>query len=164
MSYSTIDTYTYTDADVEAVVRRFAADIVMIAQSTGTITEDNARDYAHDVEALAKKDYLEKVDVTLFSGLIEQRATQYTVNTASGDLTMSRPGGVLWPRVPNAYLRIILTYSNTYTTSAREYMRSKLRISWGPTNDDMRHATLKPTGGRDYASNAFGMRRKDFAA
>jgi hypothetical protein len=42
MNYSTTETYTYTDADVEAVARRFTADIVMIAQSTGAITEDEA--------------------------------------------------------------------------------------------------------------------------
>jgi hypothetical protein len=113
---------------------------------------------------LAKKGYLRKVDVTLFSGFIEQRATQYTVNTASGDLIMSRPGGVLWPRVPNATLRIILSHTETYTAAAREVMRDRLWMSWGPTNEDTSHATLKSMGGRDYASNAFGMQRKDFAA
>jgi hypothetical protein len=166
MSYaaSATETYSYTTADVETVARRFTADLVMIAQSSGAITEDKAREYAHDVEALAKKDYLKSVDITLFSGSIEQYATQYTVNTASGHLTMSRPGGVMWPRVANAYLRIILFYTDNYTPTAKEAMRSKLKISWGPTNDDTSHATLKSAGGRDYASNAFGLQRKDYAA
>ena len=45
-------------ADIETVVRRFKADLVMIAQSTGAFTEAKARDYAHDVEVLAKEGYL----------------------------------------------------------------------------------------------------------
>jgi hypothetical protein len=116
------------------------------------------------VEALAKKGYLEKVDITLLSSTVEQRATQYTVNTASGDLTMSRPGGVMWPRVTSPYLRIILFYADDFTAAAKEAMRGKLKISWGPTSDDTSHATLKYAGARDYASNAFGMQRKDYAA
>jgi hypothetical protein len=166
MSYAVTATTTdtYTTLDVETVVRRFTADIVMIAQSSGAITEEKARDYAHDVEVLAKKGYLERVDLTLFSGAVEQRATQYTVNTSSGDLTMSRPGGVMWPQVADAFLRIILTYTDSYTGAAKEQMRDRLRINWTPTSADTSHPTLKPSGGRDYASNAFGMQRKDFAA
>ncbi len=158
------ETYSYTIADVETVARRFTADLVMIAQSSGAISEDKAREYAHDVEALAKRDYLKKVDITLLSNGFEQRATQYTVNTASGDLTMSRPGGVMWPRVNNPYLRIILFYTDDYTAAAKEAMRGKLKINWTPTNEDTSHATLKSAGARDYASNAFGMQRKDYAA
>jgi Bacterial HORMA domain family 1 len=166
MSYpaTATDTYTYTMADVETVVRRFTADLVMIAQSSGAITEARARDYAYDVEVLAKKGYLKKVDLTLFSGLVEQRATQYTVNTQSGDLVMSRPGGVMWPRVASPYLRIVLSYSDSYTAAAKEQMRSTLKNTWTPTSDDISHSTLAASGGRDYASNAFGMQRKDFAA
>jgi hypothetical protein len=166
MSYTATasETYSYTIADVETVARRFTADLVMIAQSSGAISEDKAREYAHDVEALAKKGYLEKVDITLLSSTVEQRATQYTVNTASGDLTMSRPGGVMWPRVTSPYLRIILFYADDFTAAAKEAMRGKLKISWGPTSDDTSHATLKYAGARDYASNAFGMQRKDYAA
>lgn len=157
-------TYSYTNADVEAVARRFTADLVMIAQSSGAITEAKAREYAYDVEALAKKGFLEKVDVTLLSGLVEVRAVQYTVNTTSGDLTMSRPGGVMWPQVANPYLRIILYYTDDYTPTQKMAMSPKLKINWGPTSDDTSHATLKSAGNRDYASNAFGMQRKDFSS
>lgn len=158
-------TYSYTNADVEAVARRFTADLVMIAQSSGAITEAKAREYAHDVEALAKKGFLEKVDVTLLRDFTEEvRAVQYTVNTASGDLTMSRPGGVMWPKVANPYLRIILYYTDDYTSAWKVAMGPKLKINWGPTSDDTSHATLKSAGNRDYASNAFGMQRKDFAS
>jgi hypothetical protein len=158
------ETYSYTNVDVETVARRFTADLVMIAQSSGAITEAKAREYAHDVEVLAKKGFLERVDITLLSNFVEQRAVQYTVNTASGDLTMSRPGGVMWPRMANAYLRVILFWTDDYTVAQQQTMSGKLKISWGPTSDDTSHATLKSAGNRDYASNAFGMQRKDFAS
>jgi hypothetical protein len=164
MSYSATTSYTYTTADIETVVRRFTADIVMIAQSSGAITEAKARDYAHDVEALAKMGYLKKVDLTLFSGSREVRATQYVVSTSAGDLTMSRPGGVLWPRVVNPDFRIVLSYTDLYTPPARAAMEDKLKIGWVPTDADTSHSTLPTSGNRDYASNGWGMQRKDFAA
>lgn len=164
MSYTDTQTYSYTVSDIESVVRRFTADIVMIAQSSGAITEAKARDYAHDVEALAKMGYLKKVDLTLFSGSSEVRATQYLVNTTAGDLTTSRPGGVMWPRVVNPDFRIILSYTEAYDDAAREGMKGKLKIGWVPTNADTSHATLIQSGGRDYVSNGWSMQRKDYAA
>ena len=76
MSYSSTETSTYTTTDVEAVMRRITADLVMIAASTGAITESNAREYAHDIELLAKNGYLDYVDVTLISNGVEQKATR----------------------------------------------------------------------------------------
>lgn len=157
-------TETYTTVDIENVMRRFTADLVMIAQSSGAISEDKAREYAHDAELLAKNGYLRQVDLTLFSGGLEQRATQYTVNTASGELVTSRPGGVMWPKVTSPYLRIVLSYTAAYTTQARKNMKSRLKIDWTPTTADISHATLKFSGTRDYASNGWGVQRKDFAA
>lgn len=155
-------TYTYTHVDIERVLRRFTADLVMIAQSTAAITEAKARQYAHDVEALAKEGYLKKVDLTLLSNGTEICATTFEVNAASGDLTMSRPGGVLWPRVANPYLRIVLYYTDSYNTAAREYMRNELEISWSPTDADTSHQTLNRLGGRNYTSNGWGMQRSDY--
>ncbi len=74
-------THTYTTTDIETVVRRFTADLVMIAQSSGALTEAEAREYAHDVEELAKAGYLKAVDLTLFSRTTEVRATTYFVDT-----------------------------------------------------------------------------------
>lgn len=80
MSYSSTETSTYTTTDVEAVMRRITADLVMIAASTGAITESKAREYAHDIELLAKNGYLDYVDVTLISNGVEQKATRFHVN------------------------------------------------------------------------------------
>ena len=111
MSQTKTASATYTVVDIENVVRRVKADLIMIADSTGGWTPDKAREYAHDIEALAKAEYLKHVDVTLLSDGIEKRATRFHVNTEAGNLTSNRPGGVLWPKVPNAFLRIVLSYT-----------------------------------------------------
>jgi hypothetical protein len=115
-------------------------------------------------KALAKKEYLEKIDLTLFSGPFEVRATQYVIGTSAGGLTMSRPGGVMWPRVVNTYLRIVLTHTDAYDAAARAAMKGRLRINWTPTNADTSHSSLTQAGGRSYVSNGWGMRRKDYPA
>lgn len=157
-------TATYTATDVENVVRRMRADLIMIADSTGAWASQEAIDYAHDVEVLAKAGYLEYADVTLFSNGVEVKAARFDVDTEAGPLTSSRPGGVLWPKVNGAYLRIILGYTNAYTSAAREAIKGKLKISWLPTDADASHSSLKSSGGRDYVSNGYGMQRKDWAA
>ena len=60
-------TSTYTVVDIEKVVRRVKADLVMIADSTGGWSSEKTIQYAHDVELLAKAGFLKYVDVTLFS-------------------------------------------------------------------------------------------------
>lgn len=164
MTYAITASYTetYSVADIETVMRRFSADIVMIATSSAAITEAKAREYAHDAELLAKAGYLEAVDLTLLCGGDEVKASRYEVNTSSGELTLSRPGGVLWPRVANPEFRIVLYYTDAYSDAAREQMRRKLKIGWVPSSADTTHSTLTRTGGRDYASNSWGLRRKDY--
>ncbi len=55
-SYSSTYSSTYTVADVEKVVRSIKADLIMIASSTRAMTEDKAKEYAHDIELLAKNE------------------------------------------------------------------------------------------------------------
>lgn len=163
MSQTYSATETYSVADVELVMRRVTADLVMIANSSGAITESKARDYGHDIEQLAKRGYLEKVDVTLLSGVVEQQATTYIVNTDAAGFATSRPGGVMWPKVPDPYLRIILFYTGDYDAAAKVQMGSKLRIGWSPTKADTSHSALASSNGRDYVSNGYGMQRKDYS-
>jgi len=164
MSHTATASHTYSVADVEVVLRRFTADIVMIASSSGAISEDTAKSYAHDAEVLAKAGYLSKVDLTLLSAGVEIRAVTYEVNTSSGELSTSRPGGVMWPRVQNPDFRIVLSYTAAYTAAAREQVKPKLKMGWVPTTADTSHSGLSKTGGRDYASNGFGMQRKDYGS
>lgn len=167
MSYSATATAsrTYSVADVETVMKRVLGDLLMIATSTGRIDEQKARQYAHDIELLARKGYLASADVTLMSAAgYEIRAVRYDVNTDAGDLSMGRPGGVLWPRVDGSWMRVVLHYTSEYTEGARRDMVERLEISWVATNADTSHAGLAATGGRDYASNGYGMQRKDFGS
>ena len=163
MSYAFTATETYSVADIEVVMRRVTTDLVMIAASTRAITEDKARDFGHDIELLAKNGYLKKVDITLLSWGVEHKATCFEVNTASGELSMSRPGGVMWPQVPNPELRILIWYTSDYDDAARAKMLPKLKIGWSPSSADTSHRTLTAGAGRDYVSNGYGMQRKDFS-
>ena len=147
MSSTATATYTYSVTDVEAVMRRFSADIVMMATSSGAITEDKARTYAHDVEVLAKSGYLKSVDLTLLSGAVEVKALDYDVKTSSGDLEMSRPGGVLWPRVTKSGFPHRAQLYGCVPASAREQMKRRLKIGWVPTNADTSHTTLARAAG-----------------
>lgn len=164
-SFSTAftESQSYSVTDIEKVMRRFTADLLMIAQSSGSLSEAKAREYAHDIECLADEGYLSKVDLTLFSGNVEVRATQFVVNTSAGSLSMSRPGGVLWPRLASPWLRIILSYTTAYDSAARAALQKRLKINWVASYDDTSHASLTRSGGRDYASNGFGLQRTDFS-
>jgi len=163
MSYSSTLSETYSVADIEIVIRRVTTDLLMIANSTRAITDAKARDYGHDIELLAKNGYLKSVDFTLLSAGAEVRATRFEINTASGELAMSRPGGVLWPQVVQPSLRIVISYTPAFTDSARSLMSRSLKNSWGPCYDDWSHAKLTEKSGRTYASNGYGIQRKDFS-
>lgn len=162
MSSTYTSTSTYSVVDVENVVRRFSADIVMIANSTAALTESKARTYAKDIEALAKNGYLSSVDVTLLRDGKELKAVRYDVTTEAGSLNTSRPGGVMWPREPSGWIRVTIWHTSSYDDAAREKMKGKLENSWGPSTDDTSHSGLRQQGSRDYASGGFGMQRKDF--
>lgn len=164
MSQTRTETATYTVVDIENVVRRVKADLVMIADSTGAWTSGKAADYAHDIEVLAKAGYLKWVDVTLLSNGVEAKAVRFEVDTDAGALTTSRPGGVLWPKVSGAHLRMVLHYTDAYTDEAREATKGKLKINWVTSYDDTSHLSLISSGGRNYASNAYGVQRRDWAA
>lgn len=161
-TYSATETYTYSDVDVETTFRRFRTDLLMIADSTGAITRAKAEDYAHDAEILAKKGFLKSIDLTLLSAGIEERAVTYQVNRESGGIESSRPGGVLWPRVSDPRFRIILSYTDSYDTTAKTTMENKLRIPWVPSSENTSHASLRKDSGRSFVSNGFGLIRQDF--
>lgn len=160
MAYASTITETYTETDIEIVIRRFQADLIMIAQSSGAITEDKARNYAHDVEVFAKHKCLDGVDITLLSSYGQEiEAARYTVDTNTGNLAMERPGGVMWRHVPNATLRIVLIFTKNYDEAQ---LQNHLKLKWLPTNADLRHSSLKSISERYYVSNGWTLRREDF--
>lgn len=164
MSQTRTASATYTVADIENVVRRTKADLIMIGDSTGAWTPSEAANYAHDIEVLAKGGYLAWIDITLIYKGFEMKAVRFEVDTNAGSLTTSRPGGVLWPRLSGASLRLIVGYTDAYTAAVRESTKSKLKLGWGPSNADTSHTNLNSSGVRSYVSNAYGMQRKDWAA
>lgn len=162
-SYSSTETSTYTVADVEKVVRSIKADLMMIADRTKAMTEDRAKEYAHDIELLAKQGYLTKVDVTLMSSAeVEIAAAKYQFQN-EGASGAERPGGVLWPATPTGRIRIVMSHSDAYYAESDRVSKLPLKISWVPTTADISHSSLSAKGGRGYSSNGFGANRKDFA-
>lgn len=166
MTYVVSSTETYSTVDIENVFRRFTTDLRMIADSSGTITRTEVEKYGYDIEYLAKRGYLQSADVTLISNGIEVKAARYTVNTAAGGLTPSRPGAVLWPRISGASLRLVISYTQAWrelSEVSREKIRTALRSGWTPTNADTSHSTLTANGERFYVSNAYGVERQDYS-
>ena len=167
MTYVTTSTETYSVLDIEAVFRSFKTELRMIADSSLALTRTEADEYGHDAEYLAKNGYLKSVDTTLFDEDGEEvQAALYTVNTAAGDLTPSRPGGVLWPKTPDGSLRILLFYTPEWyglTDDARARVSRPLKLNWGPTNADYSHSTLKSGSGRAFVSGAYGVQRQDYS-
>lgn len=160
MTQTATATTTYSTADVENVVKNFSADLRMIAESSGTWSRDKVNEYVADIQYMAKNKYLKFVDVTLLHQGIEQRAARYLVNENSGEITASRPGGVMWPRLISATLRIVV--QNTAKWKDEPPDRTRFKLAWQPTSDDISHSTLKSEVGRAFTSNAYGFERKDF--
>ena len=162
-SYSSTYSSTYTVADVEKVIRSIKADLIMIASSTRAMTEDKARSYAHDIELLAKNEYLSKVDVTLISSQgSEIKALKYIFQSknASG---VERPGGVMWPYTPSGRVRIILSYTEKYRNESEKSSKLVLENNWVSTTESTTHSTLSNSGGRGYSSNGYGVNRSDYS-
>jgi hypothetical protein len=163
MSDTTTESVTYSVADVENVVRNFAADLRMIAESSNTWSREMVENYISDITYFAKNKYLLYVDVTLLNGLhVELKAARYTVNESSGELTASRPGGVMWPRTPGATLRIVVGKNSKWDSEPPD--AGRLNISWVLTSVDITHQSLHATSERNFTSNAYGLQRKDYGS
>ncbi|OIR02208.1 hypothetical protein GALL_158280 [mine drainage metagenome] len=162
-TYSSTETTTYTVVDVEKVMRSIRADLMMIADSTRAMPEDTAKDYAHDIELLAKNGYLTTVDVTLLSAYgTEIAAIKYQFQT-EGAAGTERPGGVLWPYTPSGRIRIVISHTEAYTAESEKVSKLPMKISWVSSSADTNHSNLSSSGGRGYSSNGFGANRKDFS-
>jgi hypothetical protein len=162
MSYTATATETYSAVDVENVVRNFSTDLRMIAESSATWSRDLVEKYLADVNIMAKKKYLQFVDVTLLNQGVEIKAVRYTVNETSGELSASRPGGVLWPRVANATLRMVIGPTSKWNSEPPD--QSQFKIPWSSTDTDISHLGLKVMDGRNFTSNSYGLQRKDYTS
>ena len=162
MSQTATQTETYSVADIETVMRRVKMDLMMIASSTGAATEERAKEWAHDIELLAKGGYLKSVDITILSNGKELNAACFTIDAESGTLSNERPGDSLWPRCPEGNLRIVLSYTHHYDSVAKDKLTPKFKRPWSPSTADISHTSLASKPGREYSSNGYGVQRKDF--
>ncbi|HCE5852845.1 TPA: hypothetical protein NOZ67_004881 [Pseudomonas aeruginosa] len=162
MSQTATQTETYSVADIETVMRRVKMDLMMIASSTGAATEERAKEWAHDIELLAKGGYLKSVDITILSNGKELKAACFTIDAESGTLSNERPGDSLWPRCPEGNLRIVLSYTHHYDSVAKDKLTPKFKRPWSPSSADISHTSLASKPGREYSSNGYGVQRKDF--
>ncbi|WP_186038782.1 hypothetical protein [Burkholderia gladioli] len=155
--------FTHTVADIEKVFRRFSADIKMIAESSKAMSLEAAEKYGHDIQILATKGYIKWIDVTLMSGATEICAVQYTVVTGQTDMSADKPGGVAWNPVAGGKLRIVVSHTSDYTEETAAALSGKLKLSWGPTSDDLSHKTLTSDAERQYSSKDYGLTRQGFS-
>lgn len=160
-TYTGSSSYTYSVADVENVVRNFAADLRMIAESSGTWSRSEVDLYVEDVNYLAKQKYIKLIDITLLGGAVEEKAVRYIVNENSGELEASRPGGVRWPRIVGARLRMIVRPTSKWGTTPPD--RGKLNYPWGDSSEDISHAALTSSTGRNFTSSGYGFMRTDYS-
>ena len=159
-------TATYTVVDIESVLRKFKTGLTMIAESTRAMDAQVAQDIAADLLTLSKGGYLKNADITLIHDNAEIRAAQYSVTEQGGDLTAGRPGGVTWPCLSGAWLRVVIWYTPAWyalTDQTRRGIQQGLKRPWTTNYDDLSHAALQASGGRNFTSNAYGMARKDFS-
>ncbi|MBY3389211.1 HORMA-1 domain-containing protein [Rhizobium laguerreae] len=156
-------TGSYTTTDINIVVRQFTTDLKMIASSTRAMTEKAASDYGADVELLAANGYLKAVDLTQIFGGKEIRAVKYYVDANTGTLKSARPGGVRWPELAGSEIRIVMSHTDSFNAAVLQSLYGRLNINWGFTSVDTSHSSLNSSGGRDYASNGWGMRREDWS-
>lgn len=156
-------TASYTTTDINIVVRQFTTDLKMIASSTRAMTEKAASEYGADIELLAANGYLKAVDVTQMFGGKEIRAVKYHVDENTGTLKSARPGGVRWPELAGSEIRIVMTHTDSFNAAILQSLSGRLNISWGFASVDTSHSSLTSSGGREYASNGWGMRREDWS-
>lgn len=163
-SYSSTYSSSYTEVDVEQVVLNVKADLIMIADSSKAMNRDEAEKYAHDIELAAKNGYLNKVDVTLLNAFgSEVKATTYSFTDGDDATDTSRPGGVRWPETPSGQIRVVLHPKAAWDNEPEKASKLPWKMNWGPTNVDISHSGLTPSGNRGYSSNGFGANRNDFS-
>jgi hypothetical protein len=168
MSYgvsTSVATQTHTVTDIRKAFEGFEADLRMIRRRTEAQSEQWAENVGHDVHVLAEEGYLSQINVIFYDCTNRKRfARRYTPETGTFGTT-DRPGANPVPTDPLGRLDVVISYSSKWyalSDEQRRRVRASLRISWGPSQEDITHADMRSTGGRRYASNGFSLARSDF--
>jgi len=166
MSSTATQTQSYTIADIAKVIDCFAADLDMMAQSTGLLTWETVRHAAEDVKLMAQKGYLLEANIVLqdASGTVI-RAAKYEVYTYASTLTAQRPGNNLWPRSPGGLLDVVVRYSQRWqslTDAQRAALAKSLKAPWSSSNTNLSFPGLTRSSDRSYVSNGWGVTKSVF--
>ncbi len=160
-------THTYTRVDIRRVINEIAADLDMIAESSGVLTRDEVNDYVADLVAFAQEEYLSEVHLGLRNRFgVEVRATRYRFSGAASGWQTQLPGNNLWPRTPGGTIEVGLRYSQEYRqlpVATRAQFLATLRLRVGPSSMDFNHSGLAGSLDRLYASRGFGAEKFNFA-
>jgi hypothetical protein len=166
MSQTQTQTRTYTAVDIERVLDCFAADLDMIAQSTGLMPWETVGKLASDVKEMAKAGYLAEANIVLYraDGGVE-RAAKYGVTTEAGSLRAQRPGNSLWQRAPGGSLAVVVDYTalwRSLSSQEQQAFKSRLRMQWTASAIDVSFPGLSGSRDRAYVSNGWGVVRTLF--
>lgn len=159
---------TFTSVDIRKVVENFAADVSMMAQSTGLLTRDYVGKVVADLNKFADARLLISVQIMLKDARgIKLRAAVYKVSEAAVGWVSDRPGNNLWPRTPDGSLRICAWMTTTWnaksaTQKAAFVKEQGLNWPWNPTTEDLSLVGLTVSAGQKYASSGYGWQRDNY--
>ena len=154
-------TQTYTRTDIRKVFEKFQADLQMLAIRTQAMELDHARKCGDDVCLMAQEECLTHVHIQLldlYGNLV--RVHLYTVykDILSGP---QRPGGNVWPCLPNGSLCVLVTPSDQHKLDKLKYS-GELKLDWGPSSLSTNYSGMRNDSGRLYGSNSYGLQRDTF--
>ena len=167
MSSTGTQTTTYTVSDIRKVIDKFAADYVMISQSTGLYpaVEENVA----DLKIFSEYGYL--VQVTLY--LLDKygnkvQAAVYKISEAAAGWNSDRPGNNLWPRTTDGSLCVIATLTNAWWQKTEDekamFIKDQgLHSAWARTSLNTSLVGLISSAGQKYASNGYGWERTNYS-
>lgn len=164
MSSTFSETYTYTVTDVGKVFDQVKADFHMAAQSTRLWSDTFVDTVVNDIKQYAAYGYLDLVAIYLRDASGNPvRAATYKVSQNAAGWIASRPGNMLWPRVPGGSLRVTISLSARWyalSIDQRNHFEKGLRLEWPSTGtQDLRFPNLSSSSDRCYVSNAFGVKK-----
>lgn len=154
-----IDSSPYTKSDVEHVIRRLHADLILLEQITKSLGTDKIHDYIHDITLFADIGYLNYVDISVFDGLREVGAIRYKVYQSK----LASENDQLDKRYShfglNSKVRIIVCFIDEITNEVIEMLKLNSKLYWTINTEKMIHENFDPSNFRYFSSGDFGMKR-----
>lgn len=157
-------TQTWTVVDIRRVVDSFAADFLMLVQSSAVsgYTRTRIDGTVADIKLMGEAKLFTSVDVILLANNgTRVRAKKYTVDTNAEGWTVDRPGNDMWPCTVDGRIKVIISHTTDWQERWPS-IASRLTLPWSTTNLDTSHAGLVRVSGRQYSSNGWGLSRGDY--